>query len=173
MKLGDKAKNVISAVAPALGTALGGPLGGMAGLLVAQMVGGGDQKQTEELIASQKPEVLAQLKQAELAYFQRLEELGLEHEKVAQGDRASAREREVKTNDTAPAMLALGVTGGFFGVLGYMLVNGVPENSEALYIMLGSLGTAWASVIAYYFGSSAGSKLKTELFGRGNGNGKA
>ena len=55
----------------------------------------------------------------------------------------------------------------FFGILiGMMTGKLSATDNSALLIMLGSLGTAWASVIAYYFGSTAGSAAKTELLAR-------
>lgn len=52
------------------------------------------------------------------------------------------------------------------------IVNDEPDSvlpvasRDVLNIMLGSLGTAWISIIAYYFGSSNGSSRKTELLAK-------
>lgn len=88
-------------------------------------------------------------------------------EALAVDDRKSARDMQVATGSWTPAVLAAVVTGGFFGVLGYMLVYGLPKHGgEALLILLGTLGAAFAAVINYYFGSSAGSAAKTAILGR-------
>jgi hypothetical protein len=70
----------------------------------------------------------------------------------------------MELKDHMPKILAVGITVGFFGCLFWMFVYGVPKNgNEALLLMLGALQTAFTGVIAYYFGSSSGSKAKTDL----------
>ena len=99
-----------------------------------------------------------------------LVEIFFDLERIAVADRDSARSREVKTKDWTPKVLAGLITIGYFGALFYMLRNGLPQHggSEAMLVMLGTLGTAWGGVVAYYFGSSAGSRAKDDLM-RQNG----
>ncbi len=78
-------------------------------------------------------------------------------ETIAEKDRDSARIREAAIKDHTPTWLAFIVTVGFFAALGAMILMPVPEASrDVLNIMLGSLGSAWIAIIAYYFGASAG-----------------
>jgi hypothetical protein len=120
----------------------------------------------DELIEAAKtatPEQLLALKQAEQDFAVRMRELDIDLERITSADRNSAREREIKTGDWTPRALAAAVTFGFFGVLSWMIANGLPANGgEAMLVMLGTLGTAWGAIISYYFGSSAGSREKTQ-----------
>ena len=161
-------KKVLGAVAPALATALGGPLAGMATAAVSDaLLGKPDGSEAEMAIALKAggSDALLKLKEADQRFKLEMEKLGLDLERLHAGDRANAREREVKTGDSwTPRLLAGLVTIGFFGVLSWLLAYGKPENGgDALLVMLGALGGAWASIISYYFGSSAGSAEKSRL----------
>ena len=54
-------------------------------------------------------------------------------------------------------------TVGFFAVLGLILTKTVPLESPPVLVLLGTLGSGWTTVLGFYFGSSMGSKQKTEL----------
>lgn len=164
---GDKAKQVIGTVAPMLGTVLGGPLGGLAGAALAKALGTDDPKAQETMIASGDPEILLKLKQAENDLQTHLKQLDIDEEKLHFDDTANARAREIATHDSTPMWLAFLVTFGFFGVLGALLALGKPkEGGDVLLVLVGSLGTAWAGIISYYFGSSAGSASKSDALNR-------
>jgi hypothetical protein len=105
---------------------------------------------------------LAALKQAELALQQQAQELGLDFAKLDQADKASARAMQIATKSWIPGVLAIGVTIGFFGIL-ILLMSGIAQKSGEISIMLGSLGTAWATIVGFYFGSSYGSQTKDNL----------
>lgn len=166
MKFSDAAKKIVSALAPTLATALGGPLAGAATAQIVKSLGGSNEA-VEAALAAADPQTLVQLKNAEAEFQKFLLDHDLNLEKINSEDRNSARNRQIQLRDTTPAVLAYAVTIGFFGTLTFMLVHGKPTTGgDALLVMLGSLGTAWAAIIAYFFGSSAGSKQKTELMAK-------
>ena len=167
----DDWKKLAATVAPSLATALGGPLAGVAvSALSEALLGRPDGAEAEVAVALSTggADALAKLKQAEQAFTVRMRELDIDIEKLHQADRDSARQREAATGDVwTPRLLAFGVTAGFFGVLGWLLSQGKPpDGGDALLVMLGALGGAWASVVAYYFGSSSGSAAKTEILAK-------
>ncbi len=128
----------------------------------------GSEEELLQAAARATPEQLLALKKAENDFAVQMRELDIDLERIASEDRDSARNREIKTKDLTPKFLAASVTVGYFGVLFYMLTHGLPTTggSEAMLVMLGTLGTAWGGIMAYYFGSSAGSKAKDEAIRR-------
>jgi len=160
---GEKAKQIIGTVAPMLGTLLGGPLGGLAGNALAEALGTNDPKAQEAAIVASNPDTLLKLKEAESGLKVKLRELDIDEEKLRFEDTADARAREIAVKDSTPRYMAYLVTVGFFGVLGYLVVEGKPvSGGDVMLVMVGSLGTAWTGIVAYYFGSSAGSAAKTD-----------
>jgi hypothetical protein len=150
-------------IAPTIATAFGGPLAGLAVDAISKAIGI-DPKDVQSTLEQGKlsAEQIGAIKQAEIAMAARAQELGLDFEKLAVDDRKSARDMQTKTQSWIPGLMAIAVTLGFFGIL-VGLMTGHFKTSDALMLMLGSLGTAWTGIIAFYFGSSAGSQRKDEL----------
>lgn len=162
-------KGLVRTVAPGIATALGGPLAGLAVNALSTSLLGRPDGTTDDVasaVATASPDLLMKIKQAELDFQARLVDAGVKLEEIASSDRDSARRRQENVRDWAPNILAMTVTLGFFGIIGFMSAVDLPSsNRDLLNVMLGALGAAWTSVISYFFGSSAGSLEKTRILG--------
>ena len=154
-------------LAPLLGAALGGPLGGAAAAFLADRLGV-DSKTVSavtDVLNSGKmtPEQISAIRLAEIEFQKFLESNKIKLEEIEAADRGSARTMQTATKSAMPAVLTLLITFGFFGVLGWMLYDTTVVDNPPLLIMLGSLGTAWTGACAFWFGTTSGSKAKTDL----------
>ena len=74
----------------------------------------------------------------------------------------------MKTNNLIYIFAGI-ITVGFFALLYLLAVKEVPENNaDVINLVVGALIAAFSSVVSYFFGSSAGSKQKTELLANQN-----
>jgi membrane-bound ClpP family serine protease len=156
--------NWLEQIAPTIATCLGGPLAGLAVSAVSKALGV-SQEDAKEMMDSGKmsADQIAQVKVAEIELQKQAQSLGLNFEQLAVEDRKSARDMQTATQSFIPPLLSILVTVGFFGILGYLMVKPADTGNTPLMIMLGSLGTAWTGIIAFYFGSSAGSQKKDQM----------
>ena len=85
-------------------------------------------------------------------------------------DSARDREAQIVTSEAAPLLnkivtpiLALGTVGLSFALFGVLIFTEITDASKDILIyVLGAVNSASTMVLAYYFGSSVGSKDKTE-----------
>jgi len=167
---------LIGSIAPTIATALGGPVAGMAVRAISGALFGHENASEDDImaaLANPNGDQLAALKKIDADFKVQMKSLDIDLERISEADRDSARNMEIQTRDWIPRVLAVGVTLGFFGIVGYILHYGLPPTGgEALLMLIGTLGTAWTSVMGFYFGSSAGSKQKTDALTAALGNGK-
>ena len=158
---------LIGSVAPTIATALGGPVAGMAvKALSGALFGHNDATEDDIKTALSNPtaDQLSALKKIDADFKVQMKSLDIDLERIAASDRASARDMQKENKDWIPRALAVSVTVGFFAILLYMLVYGLPTTgNEALLLLLGALQTAWGGIIAFYFGSSSGSQQKDKM----------
>jgi hypothetical protein len=154
--------------------------------LVANAVMAKGKKVVEDKLGVQlkpdmSPEEIIALKTAEMEHEEELLKLKLEENKLdlqelemRLKDVDSARDREVQiaTSDKAPLLnkivtpvLALGLLALTFVLFGVVMFDNTPVESsrkDILIYILGVLSAISTQIVSYYFGSSQGSKEKTD-----------
>jgi hypothetical protein len=151
-------------VAPTIATALGGPLAGLAVEAVSKALGvSGDEAKTILDEGKMSADQIAQVKVAELELQKQAQALGLNFEQLAVADRKSARDMQIATKSLLVPTLAIIIVVSFIGVVvGTMLGMSHIESAMA-GTLVGYLSAKAEQVVAFYFGSSAGSQRKDEL----------
>ena len=153
--------NILKGIAPTLATAVAGPLGGAAVTALASKLG-----------VSDSVDAVAKAIAGDPAAAQKIAELELEYAKLDAQDRDSARkaytaiatsENSTKLDKLVVPILALGVVGLAFTLIGILMFVDTPSDQQQLVIFaLGFITSAAGQVLSFYFGSSQGSKDKTE-----------
>jgi hypothetical protein len=161
--------------APLLGSVLGGPPGLALGAvsLVTQALGLPNDSSVEAIAKEiqTNPDVTIKLQELEANYQQYLVSIRLQMDQAEYADRASARSREVditkatgKRDWYSPALGAF-VVASFTAVLLTLFYKPLNRQNDQtttslINILVGSLTAGYSTVLAYYFGSSAGSRNK-------------
>lgn len=119
------------------------------------------------------PELLSKLKEREMDFEEFLVNAQLERIKLDLADASDARAREVSisTSETAPLLnkiitpvLAIGVLSLTFIIFIFMIFGSAEltsDKKDLLVYILGVLSAIATQIVAYYFGSSTGSKEKS------------
>ena len=161
-------KDTIKKIAPIAGTMIGGPWGALAGKAIGKVFGHeGDQPPTEmemaDYISGASPEKLVELKGIDANLKIKMRELGIKEDELVYDDKKDAR--STHKDSQMPAILALMLTVGFFGLLiSLLVIDKIPSaNMTIINIMLGSLGTCWLGAMQYYFGTTKSSGDKTKI----------
>ena len=148
----------LNKIIPTIGNLLAGPLGGAAASAAADALGLSDKTKAavERAIGGGlTPEQIAALQVADIAFKQRLADLGIEAEKLATQDRADARAMQTATNSRVPAILGFTLVGTFLTIICLLLTGDMKLwDNQTLTMLLGQLTGAVTAVIAFYYGAS-------------------
>ena len=174
-------KGLVGKSAPMLGALLAPVTGGASvgiGAMIASALGTENTPDAVHKALTIDPEAAIKLKQLELQEETMLKEhihkmamVDLKYEETRVEERKSAHNRELglaqagRSNWVQPALAIIGV-GTFFVLTWYVVTQGMLEmSSEISFIvgsLIGSVSMIAKDIYGYYFGSSQGSKDKTE-----------
>ncbi len=155
-------KKLVKSIAPTLATGLGGTMAGLAkkaitGALLGEENATDDLKIAEQAVMAANPDALLKLKEADNNFKLEMERLGVELEEIHAKDRDSARTL-AKANMWPQIVLSA------IMICGYFMIIFMEANDPELHIddyLIGVLTGAIPMILQFWFGSSTGSKEKT------------
>lgn len=174
-------KRTLGDIAPLVATGLGGPHAGMAVRVLTEVLGierdSSDPRKTEkqisDLLMSGDPEVMARIREAELKMEARMAEFGIdreqlsvERERIAVDDRKSARSLAIAEGQEPQLVLSALYTAGYFWLLHGLVTGSVTIGNDVrplVNTLIGMMSAAQLAIMQFWFGSSAGSKVKDSI----------
>ena len=157
---------LIGSVAPTIATALGGPIAGLAVKALSNALFGhenGSQDDIMTALANPTGEQLVALKKIDADFKVQMKSLDIDLERIAAGDRESARQMQSDTKSVLVPSLAVLIIGGFLVVIA-MKIYGIAIPSDPMVAdLITTLRDGVMLVLAFYFGSSSGSQRKDML----------
>ena len=161
-------ESTLATVAPAIATALGGPLAGVAVSMAGKALGLGDgatESDVEAAVLSGNPDVLVRLREVNTQFERDMKALDIDLERIHAGDRLSARDL-AKTKGTFVQTALTVLFCSVFAVLMGQIFTGqeVVHSSmrDIANFLLGTLTGILMQQMNFWFGSSSGSKEKTQ-----------
>jgi len=158
----SKWKDLLKTVAPSLATAVGSPAAGLAVRAITGAILGeesDDESVAERAILGASHEQLAALKKADQDFKIAMKKLDVDLEKIDSEDRASARKLAIDKGIMPQVVLSVVVLVGYFTII---YVDATNSEIQIDDFLLGVLTVAVPQVLGFWFGSSSGSKEKTE-----------
>lgn len=164
---------VIGKIAPVLGSAMGGPaIGGLVSIIANAFGVSDPDPQPDQIMRAIEadPDVAAKLLAIQDNNRVEIERIALQRDQAYLTDRQNARSRQVSSEkvtgkrDINLYALAWLIVAGFFALTGMLCFVTLPNDSSGVIFMLfGSLSTAFGMVMQYFFGSSKSSADKTKM----------
>jgi hypothetical protein len=163
--------NTLKTVAPTVAAAMGGPLAGEAVSALIGVVGGQDAEDVRKTIEGGRltTEQLGQLRQLELQFQEDERERRFKYAELAFKDRGSARQANVAGATQRPLFwLSVVLLVLCLGTEITVLVRGLPQGTSELVVgrVLGLVDAIAMTVLAYWYGTSSSSAVKTELMSK-------
>ena len=165
-------KSLLRTLAPTVATALGGPLAGMATKMLGTALLGDENATQDDIataLASGDPEVYAKIKQINADFEVQMKKLAINVKELEVKDRDSARQLAIR-NMWPQAVLSSLFIGGYTGIMISLLTKTLDIQGSQLTLVSALIGVLTAGVtqiMNFWFGSSSGSKEKTNLLGVG------
>jgi hypothetical protein len=161
----------VETAAPTIAGLLGGPLASM-GVSALESVFGlepgttaKDPQQLVHAVASMTPETAIKLAELDDDLRAKLAQAGIDADKIAAGDRDSARQRAVAMKDTSPIWIGFAIIVIWALINGYLLVASKPPAiaPELVGRILGMLDGVTMAFVYWLYGSSTGSAAKNQI----------